>query len=199
MKRGELGELRPELVGDPAPLRLGGLGAVLREGGGDEGGDDAAAALAGMGERVAHEVDAAALPGGVHHLGDGGLDALVGVGDDELDAAQAAAPQLAQELGPEGLGFGGADVHAEHLAPPVGVDADRDDHGDRDDAAVAAHLHVGRVDPDIGPVAFDRAVEEGLDPLVDLLAQPRHLALGDAVMPIALTRSSTERVETPWT
>ena len=43
-----------------------------------------------------------------------------------------------------------------------------------------AHLHVGRVDPDVGPVALDRPVEEGLHPLVDLLAQPADLALGDA-------------------
>ena len=61
-----------------------------------------------------------------------------------------------------GLGLGGADVHAEHLAPAVAVDADRDDHGDRDDAAVLAHLHVGGVDPQVGPVALDRPVEEGL-------------------------------------
>ena len=43
-----------------------------------------------------------------------------------------------------------------------------------------AHLHVGRVDPQIRPVALDRAVEEGLHLLVDLLAQPADLALGDA-------------------
>ena len=30
---GELGQLGAELVGDPAPLRLGGLGVVLGEGG----------------------------------------------------------------------------------------------------------------------------------------------------------------------
>jgi hypothetical protein len=82
-------------------LSLGGFGAGLGEGGRHEGRDDAPAALAGVGERVAHGVDSAAPPGGVHQLGDGGLDALVGVGDDELDAAQAAPPELAQELGPE--------------------------------------------------------------------------------------------------
>ena len=119
MKRGELGQLGAQLVGDLAPLRLGGVGAVLGEGGGDEGGNDAPAALAGMGERVADDVNPAALPGRVHQLGDGRLDALMGVGDDELDAAQAAPSELAQELGPERLGLGGADVHAQHLAPPV--------------------------------------------------------------------------------
>jgi hypothetical protein len=88
-----------------------------------------------MGQHVAHEVDAAALPGGVEHLGDGRLDALMGVGDDQLDAAQAAPGELAQEGGPEGLGLRRADLHAQHLAPAVAVDADRDDDGDRDDAA----------------------------------------------------------------
>ena len=55
----------------------------------------------------------------LQHLGDSGLQALVRVGDDQLDAAQAAAAQLAQKLGPEGLGLGGADIHAQHLAPAV--------------------------------------------------------------------------------
>jgi len=59
----------------------------LGEGGGDEGGDDAPAALAGMGQRVAHEMHPATLPAGVHDLGDGRLDAFVGVRDDQLDAA----------------------------------------------------------------------------------------------------------------
>src|SRR5258708_24938034 len=45
-------------------------------------------------------------------LGDSRLDALVGIRDDELDAAQAAPRQLPEECRPEGLGFGGADVHA---------------------------------------------------------------------------------------
>lgn len=50
-----------------------------------------------------------------------------------------------------------------HLPAAVAVDAD----GDQDDAASVAHLHVGRVDPRIGPVAPDRPVEKGLDPLLD--------------------------------
>ncbi len=83
-----------------------------------------------------------------------------------------------------------ADVHAEHLAPAVGVDADRDDHRSRADAAVVAHLHVGRVDPQVRPVAFERPIEERPDPRVELFDTP--------AMPSALTRSSTERVEMPW-
>ena len=62
-----------------------------------------------------------------------------------------------------------------------------------------AHLQVGGVDPEIGPVAFDRPVEEGLHLAVDLLAQPRLTWLLEMpLMPMALTRSSTERVEMPW-
>ena len=136
---------------------------------------------------------------GVQHLGDGGLDALVGVGDDQLDAAQAAPGQLAQEVGPEGLGLRGADRHAQHLAPAVAVDADRDDDRDRDDAAVAADLHVGGVDPEIGPVALDRTVEEGLRPRSSISPHSRETWLLEMpLMPIALTSSSTERVEMPW-
>src|SRR5439155_25782601 len=124
--------------------------------------DYASAAAAGMGEHVAHEVDTAALPGGVEHLGDRGLDAFVGVRDHQLDAAQPAPAQLAQEVGPERLGFGGANIHAQHLTTAVSVDPDCDNDRNRDDAAVVAHLHIGRVDPQIGPVAFERPVKEGL-------------------------------------
>ena len=46
--------------------------------------------------------------------------------------------------------------------------------------AVLTHLHVSGVDPQVGPVALDRAAEEGLHLVVDLLAQPAYLALGDA-------------------
>ena len=104
-QRGELGHLRPDLVGDEAPLPAGRLGVVLGEGGGDEGGDDTPALAAGMGQDIAHEVDAAALPGGAEHLGDRGLDAFVSVGDDQLDASEAAPGELAQEGGPERLGL----------------------------------------------------------------------------------------------
>jgi hypothetical protein len=149
-------------------------------GGGDEGGDDAPAAPAGVGEHVPCEMNPAALPGGAQDLGSRGLDALMGVRDHQLHAAQAAPGELAQEPGPEGLRFRGADVHAENLAPAVAVDADGEDDGNRHDTAGMANLHVGRVEPEIGPVALDRPVEKGLHPAVDLLAQTRDLALRDA-------------------
>jgi hypothetical protein len=77
------------------------------------------------------------------------------IGDDQLDAPEAAPGELPEEVGPEepapdlirGLGLRRADVHAEHLPASVGVDADRDDHGDRDDAAILPHprLRGGRL------------------------------------------------------
>src|SRR5260370_41515264 len=95
----------------------------------------------------------------------GRLDALMGIKDDKLDAAQTAAGQLPEEGRPEGLGFGGTDIHAWNFAPTVGVRADDDGDGDRDDATSLAHLQISGVYPQIWPVALDRPVEEGLDPL----------------------------------
>src|SRR4029077_15434691 len=123
---GKLGQFGPELVGNLAPLSPGGFGIVLGKSGGNEGGDDAPAALAGMGLDVAHEVNAATLPGSVEHLADGGFDRLMRIRDHQLDATQSAPGQLAQECGPECLGFGGANVHAEYFASAITVDADRD-------------------------------------------------------------------------
>jgi hypothetical protein len=61
---GELGQLGPDLVGDLAALRFGGVGMILGERGGDERRDDAPPAPAGMGKRVAHEVHPGAVEKG---------------------------------------------------------------------------------------------------------------------------------------
>lgn len=70
----------------------------------------------------------------------------MGVGDDQFDATQAQAGELAQERRPERLGLGKANVHAEHFAPA---------------------RTVGDVDPQIRPVALDRPGEECLHFFVD--------------------------------
>lgn len=85
----------------------------------------------------------------------------------------------AQELRPDRFGLGCADLQAQNLAPPVRVDADGDDDGDRDDRSAAPDLEVGGVDPEIGPVAFEWAVEERLHLAVGLLAEPRDLDVRD--------------------
>lgn len=108
------------------------------------------------------------------------LQPLMGVGDDEFYAAQRSATELAQKLGPERLGFRRADVHAQHLPAAVGVDFHGDDRRQRDDAVISPRFHIGRVDLEVRPVAFDRPLEEGLHRLVDLFAQAADLALRDA-------------------
>src|ERR1700734_3721300 len=105
----------------------------------------------------------------------------MGVGDDQLDAAQAAPCQAAQEFDPERLGLAVARGHAEYLAPAVGVDADGDDDGGGDDAVVAPDLDVGGVQPDVRPIALKGPGEEGVHTLVDLTAQARDLAFADAL------------------
>ena len=177
----QLGHLGAELVGHLAPLGLGGHGILLGEGGGDEGRHHAPALLAGMGEEVAHEVDPAPLPGGVEDPGGAGLEAFVVIGDHQFHAAQAAPGQGAQELGPKGLGLRDADRHAQDFAPAPIVDAHGDDHGDRDDAPGLAHLHIGGVQPEIGPVAFQGALKEGLDLVVDLLSTAEQKGTTSAV------------------
>ena len=139
-----------------------------------------------MGKDVPQEVHPAALPAGAQHLGDGGLDALVGIGDDQLHAPEPAPCQLAQEGRPDGRGIRGFDIYAQSLAPAVAVDARGDDDGDRDDTPAAADFQVGGVDPKIRSVALDWPHAECLHPGVDLLAQPPQLAPGVAAQPHGL-------------
>ena len=87
--------------------------------------------------------------------------------------------------------------HAQHLAPSVAVDADGDDDGDRHDAPPATDLQVGGVDPQIRPVAFDRPLQKAFT-LPSISSHNRLTWLLEMpVIPIACTRSSTERVDTP--
>ena len=73
-----------------------------------------------MAERLAEEVDAAALPGAAEHLPDRLLQPGVRVGDDQLHAAQAALDEAAQEAAPEGFRLRLADVKRDHL-PVAGL------------------------------------------------------------------------------
>ena len=90
---------------------------------------------------------------------------------------------LREALGPKGLRLRGADVRAETLSAAVRVGADGNDDRHRDDAVIAARRHVGRLEPDIRPVAFERprsahgamesALRERLAP-TELHHQPGH-------------------------
>jgi hypothetical protein len=137
------------LVGDVAPLLSRGGRVVLGESSADPGGHDAALRRARIGSSISHEMHPPPLPSRAKHLGDGGLQPFVCVGDDELGSAQAAARRAAQELDPERLGLTMARGHAEHFAPAVGVDADGYYDRDRDDLVVAPDFDVGGVQPDL--------------------------------------------------
>src|SRR4051794_3356688 len=89
-------------------------------------------------------------------------------------------------------------MQADDLPFALGVGGHGDYRRDRDDAAALALFEVGGVQPEVGPLAAERAIEERPDPVVDVLAQLADGALADPG-PIACTRSSTRRVETPPT
>src|SRR5688500_10877415 len=95
----------------------------------------------------------APLPGGAQDLRDGRFETFVGIGDDQLYALQAAAYQSAQKLNPEGGGFRLTQAKPEDLAAAVLVDAGSDYCRDRHDAPVLADLDVGRIEPEVGPLA----------------------------------------------
>jgi hypothetical protein len=137
-----------------------------------------------LGEDVAQEVDPAALPGGAEqHRLDGGFQAGVGVGDDQLHPVQAAGLQRAQERGPERAVLAVADVEAEYLSAPVGRHAGGHHDRLRDDSVVDAGLAVGGVEEHVAKrLRGQAAVAEGGDLDVELAANPGHLRLGDAAV-----------------
>ena len=185
-------------------------------GGGDEGGHHAAAVLAGRGRRVPLKTHAAPLPGRGRDARRGGLDALVGVADHQLHAGQAPANEVARDLDPEGFGFRGAGRPAENLAPAIGGDANR--ARDRDADGEPSRRH--RFKPDgSSPMAappwrtFGQGASiqrEGHAPSTgrvekastrsSISSQSRRTGLLEMpVPPMAGTRSSIARVETPGT
>src|SRR3954451_6238679 len=121
----------------------------------------------------------ATLPGGAQNLGDGRLETFVSVGDDKLHAFQATTHQTAQKLDPEGGGFRLTQAEPEDLAAAVLVDAGGDYCRDRHDATLLADLDVGRIEPEVGPLAVQRPLEERQHARVDVLAQRRNLRLRD--------------------
>ena len=87
------------------------------------------------------------------------------------DPAQASAHQTAQELRPERFGLAGADLHAQDLALALRVDSHRHYHGHAHYGARLPVLDVGGIDPQVGPVALDGAVQERAHALIKLGAQ----------------------------
>jgi len=124
-------------------------------------------------------VGAAALPGGaVEDGGDGGLEALVGVGDHQLHPREAPGHQAPQERRPAGAVLDGDHVDAEHLPVAGGVDAGGAHHGHVLDPAVLPHPLDQGVDPHVGVGAgVEGPVAEGLDHGVEGLGHLADLGL----------------------
>lgn len=116
-------------------------------------------------------VHATALPRGAQDPADRRLEPLMRVGDHQLHAREAALEQLLEEGGPERLGLARAKVQADNLPSALAVDRDGDYGGDADDPSALSDLQVGSVQPEIRPLACQRALQEAVDALIDLFAQ----------------------------
>ena len=72
---------------------------------------------------------------------------------------------------PEGLGFRRADAQSDDFPAAFGVGC----HGyygcNRDDPPALTLLELGGIEPDIGPVAGQGAVQELADPFINVFAQ----------------------------
>ncbi len=101
----ELGKFLTELCSDSPPLLMRAFRRFLREYRVDHRDDHLALTLAGVGERVAHEVHAAALPRGCDYFRNRRFESQMRIGNDQLHAAQAATREAAEKLRPERFGF----------------------------------------------------------------------------------------------
>ncbi len=101
------------------------------------------------------------------------------VTDGELDADQAALDQASEEVGPERFGLGLADIDREDLAPARLMHAMRDHERLVDHAAAVADLLDLGIEKQVGVGALQRPGPERFDVLVEGLADPADLALGD--------------------
>jgi hypothetical protein len=126
-----LGEAVLQASEDGVVLGTDGVGVELGVDGAEERGDGQVSRLRDLGEEVLDEVGPAALPGFPgKDGGDGRLQAGIGIGDSELDAAQLAGDQRAEEAEPGRSVLAREDVHARDF--PVAGLADAGGHDDRD-------------------------------------------------------------------
>jgi hypothetical protein len=79
-----------------------GFGIGLPEGLADRGGDHGVPAVGQVSQRVPDPMPAAPLPGRAEHAGNGVAQAVMGIRDHQLDAAQPALDQALEEARPEG-------------------------------------------------------------------------------------------------
>ena len=88
------------------------------------------------------------------------------VADDQLDSAQTTPVQAALELSPKRFSLTGADFEAQDLALAFCVDPHSDYYDHTHDATSLSGFDIGGVDPKVGPVALNGAIEEGAHTLI---------------------------------
>ena len=110
--------------------------------------------------------------GAVQGLRDRGLQAGVGVGDDQLRPGQAALDQAAEEAFPERLRLALADVEADHLPVAALMDGVGEHQCFRHHAAAVTDLLDLGIKPQIRVAALERPVPERLHLLIETLADP---------------------------
>jgi len=113
-------------------------------------------------------------------LRQGAAQSFVGVGDDQLHAAQSTSRQAAAELQPERLGLTGADGETEDTLLAGVTHAHRHHRGLADDPGTLTHLLVGGVEPHVRIGLIERPLTELGELLVEQGADPAHLAATDA-------------------
>jgi hypothetical protein len=128
----------------------------------------------------------APLPGRAQDPADRRLQTLMRVRDHQLGAAKASADEALQERRPEDLCLGWSDVQPNYFPFTLGAHRHSDYHRDRPDLTAFTLLEVGRIEPQIRPIARERALEKGGHPVVDILAQLAHRAFADPREPHGL-------------
>ena len=177
---GELRDLGPELVGDPAPLGPGGFGILLDEGGADEGGDDTASLLAGVASTLGMKWTRQRCQVACSTLDTAAFSPSCA---SEITSLTPRRPRRASERRKSVQKVSASDApiampSTSRLPSPLTATATMT--ATETTRPLCARLHIGRIEPEIGPVAFERPVEERLDLAVDLFAQTADLALRDS-------------------
>src|SRR5690606_21677654 len=131
---------------------------------------------------VSHQMGLATPPHRPLEIALGRFDeAQVVIRDDHVHPREAALLQAAKERRPGRLRFAVAEREPKHLALALLADAEGNQHARRTDRLLPAHLDAERVnDHERIALSVEWTLPPGLDPKVELLAEPAHGALGEA-------------------
>ena len=187
---GKLRELGSELIGDDAPVRARRLEGVLRERRVDRGGTIWRCPLPAWARALRRkctlqrcQMAASTFPAA----------ALRPSCASEITNFTPRRPRRVRErrnssrTAPPRIGHQG---HSEHFAHALGVHGDGDNYGLGDDPSGLPRLHIGRIDPQVRPVPFDRTSKEGMNRSSISPHSRQTWLLEMPLMPMALTSSS---------